>query len=176
MELFAALPFYKPSDKAIYIYDSNHEEIGYVQRNYTSRLNRVANHLSISILENTNIIGEQDGYTLEIQEQSFKANLLKLKWDVYLERDGNKESFLMEDLTKISTDSELAYHKKEHRYLLKKDGLSGNWLISIEDSPFICAEIKVLKQVPNQIKITLNTHDLKAIEVLGMYYVIHLVY
>ncbi|WP_440136858.1 tubby C-terminal domain-like protein [Gracilibacillus caseinilyticus] len=175
MEFFTVLPMRKYLDKQIVISDSDSTKVGFIQRRYKSRLDKVINYLPLSFLETRNIDGEGGGYQLKIREQSFKSNLTKLKWDVYL-KDVNKESsFLLRDKTKISTNPRMVYHKNNKEYVFKKDIFNRTCDISI-DGHISCAEIKMDKKFPPSLRIKVKTDDLTVAEVLGVYYIINLVY
>src|SRR5699024_11009408 len=104
MEFLTVLPMRKYLDKQIIINDSDSTQVGFIQRKYKSLWDKLINYLPLSFLETRNIDGESSGYQLKIREQSFKSNLTKLKWDVYLKDVDKESSFLLMDKTKISTN------------------------------------------------------------------------
>src|SRR5699024_8263422 len=121
MEYFAILPIRKYLDKPIAINDSDSEQVGFVQREYKSFWDKLTNYLPLSFLETRNLNGESSNHHLRIREQSFKSNLFRLKWDVYLKENCKERAFLLEDKTKVSTNHRMLYHKNNKVYVLKKD-------------------------------------------------------
>lgn len=177
MDFFTVLPMMKKSAKSIEIIDKNNTRIGYIRRKYNSSFERFKN--IISFLETTNILGESDEYYLEIKEQSFKSNLTKLKWDVHLSdksNDNNKMDFLLEDKTKISTNPQFLLTKDNKRYIFKKDFLNRSCTIYCNDNNSICAEIRIEKLMPPSLKLSIHNYDLAVVEVLGVFYILNLVY
>lgn len=176
MEFFAVLPTWSYSNKKISIIDSDHKEIGYIQRNFKSTFAKISRCFPLSFDKTVNVLGEIDDCKLMIKEQSFKENLFKLKWDIYLQRNIKEMTFLLEDQTKMSTNPRMHYHKNAVEYIFKKDAFNRTCKVFIKDGDVICAEIKIEKLVPTHIKINLKTNDLTIIELLGIYYIIHLIY
>ena len=86
MEYFTVLPTWNNSGKQIEIIDSDSVQVGFIQRKYKSFWDRLIHYspLTISFLETINIDGENNSNYLKIREQSFKSNLMKLKWDIFL--------------------------------------------------------------------------------------------
>ena len=175
MDFFATLPKLNTSDKPIEINDLNNLYVGFVQRKYKNVFDKTSKYLPISFLETRNINGEISGKYLKIREQSFKSNLFRLKWDVHLTGISKEMSFLLEDRTKVSTNPRMLYSKIDKNYIFKKDILSSTCKVYVEESNINCAEIKVEK-FPTSLKISLDTDDLTVIELLGIYYIIQLVY
>lgn len=98
MEFFVELPINKHSYKSIKIRSMKNVGIGYLRREFKNPFEKIKNF--ISFLETRNLVCEVDGHYIEIREQSFKSNLFKMKWDVYLSdknTNGNKMRFLLED-------------------------------------------------------------------------------
>lgn len=176
MEFFTVLPIRKYVDKKIAINDSHNVQVGFIQRKYRNFWDKLNSYsfLSISFLETTNIIGESNGYYLKIKEQSFKANLIKLKWNIYLSDTHKENKYLLEDKTKVSTNPRMVYHKNNKEYLFKKDIFNRTCEISIND--IMCATITMYKKIPLSLKTVTNNNDLTIIELLGIYYIINLVY
>jgi len=175
MEFLTVLPMRKYLDKQIIINDSDSTQVGFIQRKYKSLWDKLINYLPLSFLETRNIDGESSGYQLKIREQSFKSNLTKLKWDVYLKDVDKESSFLLMDKTKISTNPRMVYHKNNKEYVFKKDIFNRTCDISI-DGHISCAEIRIDKKIPLSLRIKLKTNDLTIAEVLGVYYIINMVY
>lgn len=176
MEFFAVLPIRKNTEKMIVINDTDHTKIGYVQRKYKSAFDEVLNHLPLSFRSTTNIIGSTDEYSLKIKEQSFKSNLFKLKWDVYITSGSGEEVFLLEDRTKVSTNPRMLYHKSDKGYVFKRDSFNRTCYVYLKDSSSICAQITIEKLVPTHLKIVVENNNLSVIEILGIYYIMTLVY
>lgn len=176
MESFTVLPMWNYSGKQIEIIDSDGVQVGFIQRNYKSFWDRLIHYspLTISFLETINIYGESNGKHLKVKEQSFKSNLLKLKWDIFLNDDAIDSKFLLEDKTKISTNPRMVYHKNNKEYVFRKDIFNSTCEISLNEK--ICATIRVEKKIPISLKTVAKTDDLTIIELLGIYYVISLVY
>ncbi|MCT8139151.1 hypothetical protein H1D32_16425 [Anaerobacillus sp. CMMVII] len=176
MDYFAVLPIKKYSAKPIEIKDVTGANVGYVKREYKNTYEKIKNLLSF--LETRNLVGEFDGCLLEIKEQSFRSNLFKLKWDVYLSdhESNNRMLFLLEDNTKVSTDRSFLYHKNNNHYLFQKDFLSRTCLIYCNDNNQPFAEIKIEKLLPAAVKITIHEKDLSVVEILGIFYLLNLVY
>ena len=68
----------------------------------------------------------------------------------------------------------MVYHKNNKEYIFKKDILNLTCEISLNGD--ICATIKVEKKIPLSLRTVTKTSDLTIIELLGIYYVISLVY
>lgn len=176
MEFFAVLPIWNNSGKKIKINDLENKELGYIQRDFKSVLDRVFRYLPISIAKTVHISGKTDGYNLKIEEQSFRENLLKLKWNVHLENNNEEKISLLEDQTKVSTNPRIHYHKNATDYIFKKDTFNRTCKVFIKASNIICAEIKKEKLAPTHLRIILKNNDLAAIELLGIYYIMSLIY
>ncbi|WOV82978.1 hypothetical protein PGH26_08475 [Sporosarcina jeotgali] len=176
VDYFAVLPINKDSDKMIEIQDSASARIGYIQRNYKNLFDKVLNYVPFSVQGSLTIIGETDGFSLQIMQQSFKSTLFKLKWDVHLTGGGKEDVFLLEDRTKITTNPRVRYHKNANDYLFKRDSFNRTCNIYANDSTTICAFVYVEKLLPTHLKITLNTNDLTISEVLAVYYMMSLLY
>lgn len=176
MECFTVLPMWNYSGKQIEILDSNSVQVGFIQRKYKSFWNKLIHYspLTISFLETINIDGQSNGSLLKIREQSFKSNLTKLKWDIFLKDTAVENKFLLEDKTKISTNPRMTYYKNNKEYVFKKDIFNRICEISLNDN--ICATIRVEKKIPLSLKTVAQTNDLTIIELLGIYYVISLTY
>ncbi|AOV07363.1 tubby C-terminal domain-like protein [Sporosarcina ureilytica] len=176
MEYFTVIPMWNYSGKHIRIIDSQHIHVGYIQRTYKNFWDKLIHYspVVISFLETINIDGESNGTHLKIREQSFKSNLLKLKWDIFLEDTTTKSKFLLEDKTKISTNTRMVYHKNNNKYVFRKDLFNRTCKISVNDE--ICATIRVEKKIPLSLKAVVKTNDLTILELLGIYFVISLAY
>ena len=176
MESFTVLPMWNYSGKQIAIMDSESVQVGFIQRSYKSFWNKLIHYspLTISFLETINIDGESNGNHIKIREQSFKSNLMKLKWDIFLNEPTNESKFLLEDKTKISTNPRMVYHKNNKEYIFKRDVFNRTCEISLNDN--ICATIRVEKKIPLSLKAVGKTNDLTIIELLGIYYVMSLTY
>ncbi|PIC76172.1 hypothetical protein CSV74_12960 [Sporosarcina sp. P19] len=125
-------------------------------------------------METINIYGASNGKHLKVKEQSFKSNLVNLKWDIFLNDDAKENKFLLEDQTKISTNPRMVYYKNNKEYIFRKDIFNRTCKISLDGN--IHATINVEKKVPVSLKTVAKTDDLTIIELLGIYYVISLVY
>lgn len=170
------LPTWNYSSKQIAIKDADQVKAGFIQRKYKNFGDKLLHYspITISFLEKVHIDGEGNGVHLKIREQSFKANLLKLKWNVFF-RDATQEStFLLEDKTKITTNPRMIYHKNSNAYLFKKDPFNRTCEISLNGE--ICAWIRIEKKIPLSLKTVVKTNDLTIIELLGIYYTMILVY
>ncbi|ASK64088.1 hypothetical protein CFK37_18975 [Virgibacillus phasianinus] len=176
MEFFAVLPFRKYLDKPITINDSAGVQIGFIQRKYKSSWDKFINYLPLSFLETRNINGEDGEYDVKIREMSFKSNLIKLKWNVHLKDFNKKSTFLLEDKTKISTNPRMLYYKNNKEYIFKKDIFNRTCEIYLNDDYNTCAEIKIDKITPPSLGIKVKTNDLSAVELLGIYYIMNLIY
>ena len=123
MEFFTVLPMWNYSGKQIEITDSDSVQVGFIQRKYKNLRDKIIHYspLTISFLETVNIDGENNGIHLKIREQSFKSNLMRLKWDIYLKDTAIESKFLLEDKTKVSTNLRMVYHKNNKEYVFKKD-------------------------------------------------------
>lgn len=176
MEFFTVLPMRKYLDKQIAIHDSDGSQVGFIQRKYKSFGDKIINYLPIPLtfLETINIDGENSDYHLKIREQSFKSNLIKLKWDIFLEDAEKENKFLLEDKTKISTNPRMVYHKNNNEYVFKKDVFNRNCEVSLND--ITCATIRMDKKIPPSIRTITENNDLTIIELLGIYYIINLAY
>ncbi|MEI3605760.1 hypothetical protein SPD48_08645 [Pseudogracilibacillus sp. SE30717A] len=172
MEFFAVLPTWKYSGKQIEIINSDSVKVGFIQRKYKNFLNKLIHYspVTLSFLETINIDGEHNGNHLKIREQSFKSNLIKLKWDIFL----NESKFLLEDKTKINTNPRMVYYKNNKKYVFKKDIFNRTCEISFNEN--IYATIKIDKKIPPTLKTITKTDDLTIIELLGIYYIINLAY
>ena len=176
MEFFTVLPMWNYSGKQIEIVDSNSVQVGFIQRKYKNLRDKIVHYspLTISFLETVNVDGENKDHHLKIREQSFKSTLTKMKWDLFL-KDSTKESkYFLEDKTKISTNPRMTYHKNNKEYVFKRDIFNQTYEISLNDK--ICATISVDKRIPLTLRTVTKTNDLTIIELLGIYYVICLVY
>lgn len=176
MEFFTVLPMWNYSSKQIEIIDSDNVQVGFIQRKYKNFWNKLIHYspLTLSFLETVNINGENSDNQLKIREQSFKSNLTKLKWDIFL-KDNNKEiKLLLEDKTKISTNPRMVYHKNNKEYLFKIDIFNRTCEINLNDNT--CATIRMDKKIPASLRTVIKTNDLTIVELLGIYYVITLVY
>src|SRR5699024_728510 len=107
-----------------------------------------------------NLNGESSNHHLRIREQSFKSNLFRLKWDVYLKENCKERAFLLEDKTKVSTNPRMLYHKNNKVYVLKKDIFNRTCEIYINDYNNTCAKVRMDKRVPPSIKIKIENNDL----------------
>ncbi|MDS9471558.1 hypothetical protein [Sporosarcina pasteurii] len=176
MEYFTVLPMWNYSGKQIEIIDTNSVRVGFIKRTYKSFWDKLLHYLpiTISFLETINIDGENNGHQLKIREQSFKSNLLKLKWDIFLEDTATESQFLLEDKTKISTNPHMVYHKNNNEYVFRKDLFNRTCKISVNDE--VCATIRVEKKIPLSLKAVVKTNDLTILELLGIYFVISLAY
>lgn len=176
MEFFSVLPMRKYLDKPIAINDSNSVQVGFIQRRYKNLWDKLIHYLplSLSFLERININGENGVYHLQIRERSFKSNLIKLKWDIFLNDAGEESKFLLEDKTKVSTNPRMVYHKNNKEYIFRKDIFNRTCEISLND--ITCATIRMVKKIPPSLKTITKTNDLTIIELLGIYYVMNLTY
>ena len=176
MEFFTVLPMWNYSGKQIAIMDSESVQVGFIQRKYKSFWNKLIHYspLTISFLETINVDGENNGNHLKIREQSFKSNLMKLKWDIFLNDTDKEIKFLLEDKTKIGTNPRMLYHKNNKEYIFKRDIFNRTCEISLNDN--ICATIRVEKKIPLSLKTVAKTDDLTIIELLSIYYVMSLTY
>lgn len=176
VDYFAVLPFNKDSEKMIEIQDSASARIGYIQRSYTRTLDKVLNYVPFSVQGTLTVLGETDGSSLKIMQQSFESTLFKLKWDVHLTGDGKEEVYLLEDRTKITTNPRMGYHKNANNYLFKRDSFNRTCNVYANDSTTISVFVSVEKLLPAHLKITLNTNDLTISEVLAVYYMMSILY
>ncbi len=176
MEYFTVLPMWNYSGKQIEIVDSDSVEIGFIQRKYKNFWDRLLHYspLTISFLETINIEAANNSNHLQIKEQTFKSNLMKLKWDIFLTDATTESKFLLEDKTKISSNPRMVYHKNNKEYLFKRDIFNRTCEVSLNGD--ICATIRVEKKIPVLLKAVSKTNDLTIIELLGIYYVINLAY
>jgi len=176
MEFFTVLPMWNYSSKQITITDSKNVQVGYIQRKYKSLRENLIHYspLSLSFLETIHIDGEDKDNRLEIREQSFKSNLKKLKWDIFLNDPAKENKFLLEDKTKISTNPRMAYHKNKQKYVFKKDPFNRTCEVTLNDHS--CVTIRIDKKIPPSLRTVMDTGDLTIIELLGIYYVINLTY
>ncbi|WHX28114.1 hypothetical protein QNH47_09790 [Virgibacillus halodenitrificans] len=173
-EFFTVLPMRKSSEKEIIINDSDSVQVGFIQRKYKNFWEKLINYLPLSFLETRNIDGETSNYMIKIREQSFKSNLFKLKWDIFLRDSSEENKFLLEDRTKISSSPRMVYHKNNKEYVFNKDIFSSTCEISLNN--VACATVSKDKKISPNVKISTKTNDLTNIELLGIYYIIHLVY
>ncbi|MDW0109696.1 tubby C-terminal domain-like protein [Sporosarcina aquimarina] len=176
MELVATLPIWKYSNRKISIDDVKKLEVGYIQRKFNGPFEKVHRFLPFSINDKINVFGEMEKYTIEITEQSFKSNLFNLKWNVLITKDGFQEEFLIEDKTKVSTNPRLDYHKQAASYIFKKDAFNRTCSIFMKESNILCAEVTIEKLVPMNVRIKVKTDDLTSIEILGIFYIMNIVY
>lgn len=176
MEFFAVLPIWNYSGKQIAIIDSDSVQVGFIQRKYRNFWDKFIHYspLTLSFLETINIDGENNGNHLKIREQSFKSNLIKLKWDIFLKDTAKESKFLLEDKTKISTNPRMIYHKNNKEYVFRKDIFNRTCEISLNDNTY--ATIRMDKKIPPSLRTVTKTNDLTIIELLGIYYVIKLAY
>lgn len=178
MEFYAVLPLLKFSNESIGIRDGNNANIGYVKRNFKSKVEKFL-HMILPFLETRNLIGEVNGKYFEFSEHSFKANLFRLKWDVHFSEknnDNQNDCFLLEDKTKISTNPCFLFSKNGANYLFKKEFLSRSCYIFNQNNNKKCAEIKVEKLLPASLKITVHSDELTVVEILGIFYILNLTY
>lgn len=176
MAYYTVLPTWNYSSKQIEISDADQVKVGFIQRKYKNFGDKLLHYspITISFLEKVHFDGQENGAHLKIREQSFKANLLKLKWNVFF-RDATQEStFLLEDKTKITTNPRMIYHKNSNAYLFKKEPFNRTCEISLNGE--ICATIRIEKKMPLSLKTVVKTNDLTIIELLGIYYIMTLVY
>ena len=145
MEFFTVLPMWNYSGKQIEIIDSDSVQVGFIQRRYKNFRDKIIHYspLTISFLETINIDGENKDNHLKIREQSFKSNLTKLKWDIFLKDTAKESKFLLEDKTKISTNPRMTYHKNNKEYVFKRDIFNRTCEISLNNKT--CATIRVEK-------------------------------
>lgn len=177
MDYFTVLPIMKRSAKSIEIIDEDETKIGYIKREYKSIFELFKN--VIPFLETTNLLGESDKYYLEIKEQSFKANLIRMKWDYHLSdksNQNNKMNFLLVDKTKISTIPCFLLTKDNKSYLFKRDIFSRSCKIFCNDTNSMCAEINFEKRMPASVKLSVYNDDLEVVEVLGVFHIMNLNY
>lgn len=176
MEYFTVLPMWNYSGKQVEIIDSEQVQVGFIQRKYKSFWDKLLHYspITLTFLEKVNIDGEDDAHYLRIREHSFKANLWKLKWDVFSIDSTQESQFLLEDKTKISTNPRMVYHKNNKAYLFKIDPFNRTCEISSNEE--VCATIRIVKKIPLSLKAIPKTEDLTIIELLSIYYVIALVY
>lgn len=123
-----------------------------------------------------NVYGENKGYVVDIQEQSFKSNLFKMKWDVWLTHANQVNQYLLEDKTKISTNPRMVYSKNNKEYLLNKEMF--NRVCEVQVGNQVCAKISIEKKIPLSLKISYLAEDvdLSVVELLSIYYIITLTY
>lgn len=95
---------------------------------------------------------------------------------MYLKLFNEENTYFLEDKTKISTNPRMVYHKNNKEYIFKKDIFKRTCEISVNDDEITCAEIKLDKKVPPSLRVINKTYDLISIELLGIYYVMNLVY
>lgn len=81
---------------------------------------------------------------------------------------------MLEDKTKISSNPRMVYHKEHQEYIFKKDIFNRTCEVIWEGK--ICATISLDKKIPPSTRTVLNTSELTIIELLGIYYIINLVY
>ena len=176
MEYFMVLPMWNYSGKQIEITDSDHVQVGFIQRKYKNLRDKIIHYspLTVSFLETINIDGENNGVHLKIREQSFKSNLMRLKWDIFLNDPTIVNAYLLEDKTKISTNLRMVYYKENREYIFKKDAFNRTCEVSLNNE--VCATIRVEKKIPMSLKCIAKTNDLTIVELLGIYYVMSLAY
>lgn len=176
MEYFTVLPMWNYSGKQIKIIDLDEVQVGFIQRKYRGFWDKLLHNspITLSFLEKVSIDGEDYEHCLRIREHSFKANLLKLKWDVFLSDSTQESQFLLEDKTKISTNPRMVYHKNNKAYLFKIDLFNRTCEVSSNEE--VCATIRIEKKIPRSLKTVVKTGDLSIIELLSIYYVITLNY
>ena len=172
MEYIATLPYTKYGDKQIAIYDAQDEQAGFIQRYYKNIFDKLFHYIPIFFLHKTNIYGESDGVKIKFVERSFKDNLKKLKWDVLV----NDEPHYLEDKTKIATNIRMVYHKGDKQYIFKKDMLNNVCEVVNESEQSVCAEIILKKRIPAIVKVRKKSDALTLPELLGVYFMIYLVY
>lgn len=176
MEYSTVLPVRKYLDKQIPIFDSKDTQVGFIQRKYQSQWNKLIHYspLPLTFLETVNIEGEYGDYFIEIKERSFISNLKRRNWDLYLNNSHHTSVGLIEDRTKISTNPRLVYHKNNREYLFKIDLFNRTCEITLENQTY--ATIRLEKSLPPTINAVLKSSNVSIIELLGIYYLIYLVY
>jgi len=176
MEYFMVLPMWNYSGKQIEITDSDHVQVGFIQRKYKNLRDKIIHYspLTVSFLETINIDGENNGVHLKIREQSFKSNLMRLKWDIFLNDPTIVNAYLLEDKTKISTNLRMVYYKENREYVFRNDAFNRTCEVSLNNE--VCATIRVEKKIPISLKCIAKTNDLTIVELLGIYYVMSLAY
>lgn len=176
MEFFTTLPVRKYVDKQIVINDKKNMQVGFIQRKYKNFWDKLIHYLPLplSFLETINIDAKSGNHRLRIREQSFKSNLTKLKWDIFLNDTEKESKYLLEDKTKVSTNPRMVYRKNGKEYIFKKDLFNRTCEINLND--ITCATIRMDKKIPPSLRTVIKTNDLSNIELLGIYYVINLAY
>ena len=177
-EYFIKLPIWKYSDKPIEIFNTDNKSVGFVQRYYKNTFDKFFNLLPLpfeNIFETKNLKGIINGKQINIREQSFRSNLLKLKWDVFISSKIENSTYLLEDTTKISTNPRFIYHKNNKKILFKKDLLYRTCEVSL-DGGNKCAELKIEKFLPISLKFILMTDELDILELMGIFYILFLTY
>lgn len=172
MNVFAVFPFWNYSTKQIKMLDSNGRPIGFVQRKYKNLFDQYMHYLPIklSFFETIHVDGEEQGQKLQIRELPFKSNLKKLKWDVIFKNT----QFRLEDETKVSTNPRMAYMKNDKKYMFKKYIFNRTCMVFLDQR--ICATIKIEKKMPYSLCADIQTDELTAVEIFGIYYIISQVY
>jgi len=176
MEFFTVLPMWNYSGKQIEIIDSDNVQVGFIQRRYKGLWNKLIHYspITISFLETVNIDGVNKDNRLRIREQSFKSNLTKLKWDIFLKDTAKESKFLLEDKTKITTNPRMTYYKNNQEYVFKRDIFNRTCEITLNNK--VCATIRVDKKIPLSLRTVTKTNELTIVELLAIYYVMGLVY
>ena len=168
MDIFTTFPIWNGSSKQIKMMDSNDKSVGFIQRKFKNLFHQCMHYLPLkpSFLETIHLDAEEKGQRLQIREQPFKANLTQLNWDVSFKDTQSR----LEDETKISTNPRMAYFKNEQKYLFKKDPFNRTCKVFRQQK--ICATIRVEKKIPYSLRTTIQTDELSAIEIFGIYYII----
>lgn len=176
MKFFAVLPMWDYSSKQIMINDENSVQTGFIQRKYKDVWDRCAHYLPLPFWQKINLYGENHDCVIEIKEQSFKSNLLKMKWDVWTKDASSEGKYFLEDKTKISTNPRMIYTKNNKEYLFKQNLLNRICEVKVNDQ--VCAKIKIEKKIPMSLKVIyeVEDNDLTVTELLGIYYIIKLIY
>lgn len=176
MKFFTVLPMWNYSSKRILIKNEHHMQSAFIQRKYKHIWDKFIHYLPLSFLHKINLYGENKDTIIEIKEQSFKSNLIKLKWDVWIKNIDQEDEYLLEDKTKISTNPRMIYVKNNQEYLFSKNLLSRICEVKVNDQ--VCAKINIEKKIPMSLQVIYKNEDvdLTVVELLGIYYIITLTY
>jgi hypothetical protein len=176
---FLNLPISNISSKKINIFDHQGEKNNaYIQRCYKHPIQKIltATPLVDHLFEKVNIYGERSSYKVSIIEKPFRQNLRKMKWDVVIHNGTEEKTYLLEDITKVSTNPRFLYHQNNREILWKKDILNRTTIVSFHDSKEVLAEITIIKMMPIRLEIKLNTDIVNEVEIAAIYYTMFLSY
>lgn len=176
---FLNLPISNLSSNKIHIFDHQGEKNNaYIQRCYKHPIQKIltATPLVDHLFEKVNVYGERPSFKVSITEKSFRENLRKMKWDVVIHNGTEEKIYLLEDITKVSTNPCFLYHQNNREILWKKDILNRTAIVSFHDTKEVLAEITKIKMMPTGLEIKLNTDIVKEVEIAAIYYTMFLTY